>query len=352
MAHSARSARLGRLGQVLLWPVFVGSLAFSLVPRRAVPGTVTQGRSWRQVHEEAKSLQDRLKAVMLESGQRVRELDAMFLDKPPKPKKPQKTPAELEEERKAREREQELDPLGWGKMLKGRKPQPLFPDVEANPPVLSGELATAEPIVGMYSASPSCSVPARMYREDLLAGARDDPAASKEENELWRNAAELLTQTIEPMWPEAEERVMALVSAEFKAEERRESKVGQVRKRVLKQMVRANTGLRSEEELDGLLTILQTDKRLLKYLGLLERCCFEAEKIQARMDKRQEKFRSAKLGSYAQERAEEAVVDVFSSAKGLELRIQACCNAAEELPETYDSMNEIGDFFNSLNPFR
>ncbi|CAE7853621.1 CPK15 [Symbiodinium sp. KB8] len=117
-------------------------------------------------------------------------------------------------------------------------------------------------------------------------------------------------------------------------------------------MVRANTGLRSEEELDGLLTILQTDKRLLKYLGLLERCCFEAEKIQARMDKRQEKFRSAKLGSYAQERAEEAVVDVFSSAKGLELRIQACCNAAEELPETYDSMNEIGDFFNSLNPFR
>ncbi|CAE7398959.1 CPK15 [Symbiodinium natans] len=352
MARGSRAFRWGRVLQVVLWPAMAASLAFSCVPRRAGAGTVTTSRSWRQVHEEAKGLEQRLKAAMLESSQRVRELDAMFLDEPTKPKKRQKTPAELQEEKKAREVEKELDPLGWGRMLKARAPEPLFPDVEANPPILAGEFANEEPIVGMYSSSPSCSIPARVYREDLLQSARDDPSASKEENELWQNAVELLTQTLEPMWPEAEERVMALVTAEYKAEQRRDAKLGQVRKRVLQMMVKANTGLRSEEELDRLLTILQTDERLLKYLGLLEKCCFEAEKIQGRMDKRQQQFRKSREASYAQERAEEAVVDVFARAQGLELRIQACCSAAEELPETYDSMDDMGDFFNNLNPFR
>ena len=89
-------------------------------------------------------------------------------------------------------------------------------------------------------------------------------ALDVEENELWRSSVGLLVDTLEPLWPEAEERVRAVMMAEFDAEKRRESTVGDIRQRVLKQMKLANEGIRSEEELDAILTVLQTDERALE----------------------------------------------------------------------------------------
>ena len=57
-----------------------------------------------------------------------------------------------------------------------------------------------------------------------------------------------------------------MMMAEFDAEKRRDATVGDIRKRVLKQMKLANEGIRSEEELDAILTVLQTDERRLAYL--------------------------------------------------------------------------------------
>ncbi|CAJ1428645.1 unnamed protein product [Effrenium voratum] len=244
------------------------------------------------------------------------------------------------------------DPLGMGSLMRAPRVERIFPDVEANRPVLAGELATRAPIVGRFSSSPRCAMPVRVLPQQLLSGAGDDPAASQEENELWRTSVDLLIETLEPLWPEAEAKATTVLTAEYSAEKRRDESVGDVRKRVLRQMVRANTGLRSEAELDDILTVLQTDERLLKYLGLLQQSCFEAEKMQDRMNRRQKEASQAKDASYAQERAEEAIQGVYSRAKSLEMRIQACCGAAEELPETYDAFDSVGEFFSKLNPFR
>lgn len=290
-------------------------------------------KTWREVHQEAKDLETRLREVILESNQRVRELNKMFTEKP--------------SDNDSKDGPGKVSTLGLG-VFQARAER-LFPDVEANPPVLAGEMATSAPIVGKYSSSPSCRVPARIFPEQMQGV--DDPSASTEENELWRTSVNLLIETLDPLWPEAEERVRAVMMAEFNAEQRRDDRVGNVRKRVLKQMVLANEGMRTEAELDEILTVLQTDKRLLKYLGLLQQCCFEAEKLQERLTRRQKEFASAGSAS-AKETAEEAVQGVYQRAKSLEMRIQACCSAAEDLPDTYDAMANVGDFFAKLNPFR
>jgi len=291
-------------------------------------------KTWREVHQEAKDVENKLKEVILESNQRVRELNQMFVAKPGDSDSSKDGPGKV-------------STLGLG-VFQARAER-LFPDVEANPPVLAGEMATSAPIVGMFSSSPSCRVPARLVPEQMVG--TDDPSASKEENELWRDSVKLLTETLDPLWPQAEERVQAVMLAEVDAEQRRDDTIGNVRKRVFKQMVLANEGMRTEAELDDILTVLQTDKRLLKYLGLLQQCCFEAEKLQERLNRRQKEFAAAGSPS-GKESAEEAVQGVYQRAKSLEMRIQACCSAAEDLPETYDAMASVGDFFSKLNPFR
>eukprot|EP00913_Durusdinium_trenchii_P019413 g18251.t1 len=258
-----------------------------------------------------------------------------------------------------------LSTLGFG-VFQARAER-LFPDVETNRPILAGELATAAPIVGRYTSSPSLRVPARLEPEQLQG--QDDPSASAEDsNELWKTYVQLLTDTLEPLIlarrSMRQERVRAVMMAEFDAEQRRDEQVGAIRKRVLKQMMLANEGIRTEDrplaELDAILTVLQTDERLLKYLGLLMQCCLQSEKLQARLTRRQKEYASSS-GYSAKEQAEEAVQGVFQRAKSLEMRSPdlvprcrglACCSAAEDLPETYDTMQSVGDFFSKLNPFR
>ncbi|CAK9011387.1 unnamed protein product [Durusdinium trenchii] len=242
--------------------------AASPSPRRSTSVTALRA-TWREVHQEAKDLEQKLREVIIESNQRVRELEGMFVERSKASDEKATTP--------------QLSTLGFG-VFQARAER-LFPDVETNRPILAGELATAAPIVGRYTSSPSLRVPARLEPEQLQG--QDDPSASAEENELWKTYVQLLTDTLEPLWPEAEERVRAVMMAEFDAEQRRDEQVGAIRKRVLKQMMLANEGIRTEAELDAILTVLQTDERLLKYLGLLMQCCLQSEKLQERLTRRQ-----------------------------------------------------------------
>eukprot|EP00971_Amphidinium_carterae_P089570 1772849-Amphidinium_carterae.1 len=112
----------------------------------------------------------------------------------------------------------------------------------------------------------------------------------------------------------------------------------------------ANDQLVPMADLDRQLTILQTDTRLLKYLGLLEQSALEAEGLQEALEVGDRLGKD--MEGRQKERLQEELSQSFARTRRLDIRIRACCSAAQDLPGQMDGMKEIGDLFNSMNPFR
>lgn len=186
----------------------------------------------------------------------------------------------------------------------------------------------------------------------MLAGTQDDAGASEQENALWREALEVLVDTLEMTYREAEQLVAAVAPAEVRVEERRNTVVGDFRKRVIQQIIYATDGMYTPDQIEPLLTTLQTDDRLRRYLALLERSALEAEGLQAEIRRQQEAEGKARNGSQAKERRGDAVREAFYRTRSLDTRIRACLDAARDLPETLDAYKKLGDAWDSVNPFK
>lgn len=242
--------------------------------------------------------------------------------------------------------------FGLGGLFSFPQPELAVPDVEKTPPLLAGELATGKALAGRFSSGPGLQLPARAYPAQFLVGTADDPQASEEENRLWREAANIVVESLDTLYVEAEQKVAEVAAAERRAEQRRGPLVEDFRKRVIQQMIYATDGVNSPEQLDEWLTILQTDKRMVRYLALLERSSLQAEKLQAEIRARQEQELEAPPGSQQRERISGAIRAAFEKTRGLDVRIRSCVVAAMDMPETLDAYETLGKAWDDINPFK
>lgn len=268
----------------------------------------------------------KLRRIIAEAGARVRELDQLFNQTDSSARK-------------------STDALWTSVPME----ETVLPNVEANPPILAGGFAAGGAIVGFYSSK--LDVPQRIPAAQLLYLVEDDAAMSKEENELWKQSFELLLESLEPLWLRTEEVVASVAAAEERAERRRAPTVLSFRERVLKQMEYANDFI-PRDELETWLTTLQTDERLVQYLGLLEQTTLQAEQLQEELNKLNKGAEELPPASEQSYRAQERYEDIVSRSRRLDIRIRACCRAAEELPETMNAYQKLGEWWDSANPFR
>ncbi|CAE8626433.1 unnamed protein product [Polarella glacialis] len=307
-------------------------------------------RTWKQAHQAAKQVDSQLRQVISEAGLRVRELDGLFLKREPSAEAKSKPNLQPQQAVNKSRPDADNDFFNIGKLM-SVPAQKAIPDGEEYSPVLAGELAAGGKIIGLYSSSASLALPVQMPKLQMIYGTVEDPAMTAEENELWRQSLLLLVDTLEPLWPEAEARFAAVVAAEQQAGRRRSLEVDSLRTTVLRQMSYADE-TESQESLEAMLNTLQTDKRLLKYLGLLERSALEGEELQAQMERLKEKGAKATNGGRQQYQITEDFGDVYQKTRTLDAQIRACCRAAQELPDTLDAYKELGDMWAKINPFR
>jgi hypothetical protein len=248
----------------------------------------------------------------------------------------------------------DADLLGLTDLFEGPEQQPelVVPNIEETPPVLAGEWSTGKALKGMFSSSSELELPSRQYGAQFLSGAGDDPVASQEENELWREALFLVTPTLDPLYTQSEETVAKVRAAEELAEMRRGPIIEDFRQRVLQQMNYAEDELFPMEMLSEWLTVLQTDKRLLRYLALLERSALRAEDLQTQIQMGQEAIAKLPEDSRDRQRAAESVQRVYGETRGLDIRIRSCIRAARELPGQLDAEEQFKEQWDNINPFK
>lgn len=341
------------------------SLIFLLVvtiPRQFLPISCDFAvlRSWKQAHEATKSIESQLKTVISEGGSAIKELDEAFLKQEPTYKSGMRDVWEDNREKladgvegddeDALSRKRYLDE--FDQIFAPPKYEVVMPDPEEEPPLLAGELAASASIVGKYTSLRNMCVPSRIPREQFLNGVGDDEGASAQENALWKESQDLLLETLEPLWRRAEGVVDLVASAEQRAEIRRVATVASFRARVLKQMNFAQNQLVEEAELERVLKILQTDKRLLGHLAMLERCTLEAEDAQRRVEAAQKAYEQVVDVSTAGFRLNDVIEEGMTRCRTLDGRMRACMQAADTLPGQQDAIDSVGKFFQNLNPFR
>jgi len=309
-------------------------------------------RTWRQAYDEAKRYEVQLQGIMANASSMIAELDSLFLDGATIPVSDGRAARpETESEEASRLGPPSLESVS--KLVSMPQVERVIPpEEEEATPVLIGRWATGAAIAGNYSSSPALILPAKRYKAEMLAGAKDDAGVSVKENALWREALQLIVDTLDITYREAEQLVAAVASAEVRAEERRDLVVGDFRKRLIQQIIYATDGAYTPDEIEPLLTILQTDDRLRRYLALLERSALEAEGLQAEIRRLQDAEVKAQKGSQARERKGEAVREAFYRTRSLDTRIRACLDAARDLPETLDAYKKLGDAWDSVNPFK
>lgn len=318
---------------------------------RAASEGEAPAKTYRQAHLEAQLYESHLKAVRGNASALVRELDALFAEKlePGRAELPQKAPPK-EEEKKDVVDQAAADLFGFGKAA--ADPTPLFPDLKKNPPVLAGKYAAGAPIIGAFASDPYLMMPGRRYPAEFIAGASADPAASDEENELWKESVSLLVEGMDELYLETEERVVAVERAERAADTRRGDEVGKFRNRVIQQMIYATDGIYDPDKLSEWLEVLQTDSRMDKYLALLEKTALEAEELQEEIRAAQREAQDNPEGSPEQDRAVGRARGAAQRAFGLDVRIRSCVRAAEEMPETMDAYETLGEEWDKINPFK
>jgi len=324
--------------QNLMFTSFVGGLPNSRSTR--VLNTVHVRRAstnepattWKEAHDMAKTIELKLSTLIGEGRRRTKELDELFLGS--------------------------AIPLGGP--IPGRPPLPdsptdvgqetLFPDVEKYPPLLENFTSAGESFVGKYSSQ--LELPQRITTSSFLETAGDDPNAGDEANQLWKEAAFLRFEELDDdsLWQQGEEALQDLRAAEQRAEARKGATLGDFRERVLTQMSFAYDKSWPREELSSWLTALETDPRLLKWLGLLEMSALEAEGLQEAIDIA--RAVSPDMQGSERRKLQQEFEQSYARTKRLDLRIRSCAEAGRDLPGQLDSMQEVGDFFNSINPFR
>jgi len=309
-------------------------------------------KTWRQAHEEAKQYERQLRDVMTNASSIIRTLDKLFTQDVSLAESRYTTPVPAPTPPPDPANMSDMEAFGLGELFVFQRGEAVFPDFEKKPPILAGELSTGKPIVGLYSSDTLLQLPSRMYRAQFIGGAAGDPTASDEENDLWRNAACLVADSVDDLYFEAEGLVLSVKAAEERAEQRRGPYVDGFRKRVMQQMIYATDGFNPPEVIDKWLTTLQTDSRLLRYLGLLEKASLEAEQLQAEIRRLQSEVQNLPPESSARYRAEGAVRGVYTRTRGLDVRIRACCNAAQDMPETMDAYKKLGEEWDKINPFK
>ncbi|CAK0798774.1 unnamed protein product [Prorocentrum cordatum] len=345
---------LTRGGDAAAWvgPRCCGGGPRPAVARRSAerqPGAAS--RSWRRAAEDARLYEQRLNWVRGNASSAVRELDGAFLrnatiGEGAYPRPPRTEPRRGQNRTRA-------DVLGLTELFEDSQPRELmFPDAAETPPVLVGEWATGQPIVGKFSSDPSLVLPPQQYGAMLTMGAADDPRASREENELWKETLSLLSETLGPLYSEAEDLVAKVRAAEERAEGRRGPVIEEFRKRVIQQMIYATDGIYDPEQLEELLAVLQVDSRLTRYLSLLERSAIRAEDLQAQIRIGQEAFSQLPEGSRDRDSAAEGVQRVYEETHSLDAAIRSCVRAAQELPETWDAEEKLREEWDKINPFK
>jgi len=293
---------------------------------------------------------------MTNASMLIRELDKLFVEQTAVPDEPTPIPAAEKRAQEVARRENMTDAelFGLGDIVNPPqlRRENAFPDIEKQPPVLASPYTTGKPIVGTYADDPRLSLPRQRYGSEFLVGTAADPAASKEENELWEESLGLIVQTLEPLYPEAEALVGGVAVAEARAERRRGPVIEAFRKRMIQQMIYATDGIHTPDELDEWLTTLQTDKRLLRWLALLERSALKAEALQAEIRLRQEEERDAAPRSRQSNDAGDSIQSAFGETRGLDVRIRACISAAREDSDMIDAYKNLGEALDAINPFK
>jgi len=338
-------------------PEFPAGGSFSRTPvaaaAEAEPGDGSGAggwRSWRAAHDSAKKYEAELKEIMADASAMVRKLDDLFSKNisasaswyapAPAPSAAGQTP----------ENKTVAEEFGMGGLFTFAQPELAVPDVTKTPPMLAGEWATGKAIAGRFSSG--LELPPRAYPAQFLVGTADDPEASDEENRLWKEAVGLVAESLDALYLEAEQSVAAVGAAEARAERRRGPVIKGFRKRVIQQMIYATDGVNSPDQLDEWLTTLQTDKRMVRYLALLERSALQAEELQALIRARQKEELEAPPGSQQRERISEAIRAAFGKTRGLDVRIRSCVVAAQDMPETLDAYEKLGKAWDDINPFK
>lgn len=320
------------------------------VSRAALGGNAPQLKTWKQAHEEAKELDSRLRSILIETSIKVRKLDSMFNMSAPGVGMTPKAKAQEEAKKKPKPQE-EQETTAWEDFGMPKVPEwnRMFPDIEENPPFLARLETLTDTCIGLYSKD--FEVPARIPRLQLTYGVGDDPAMSKDENALWKQSFELLVDTLEPLWPMAEDGLASLRAAEQRAEKRRGPTVEEFRERVFRQMCLANEYNPPEEVYEWLVT-LQQEKSILQYLGLLESLTLEAEELEKEIKELEEEAEDAKEGSSRADRIQEEFSDLGSRSNSIDIKIRACCRAAQQHAASQNAQEQLGEFFKNINPFR
>lgn len=309
-------------------------------------------RTWRQAHDDTKRYEAQLQAIMSNASAMIVELDSLFLDSAPIPVSDGRAARpETESEEASRRGPPSFESVN-ALLSTPQVERVIPPEEEEETPILAGGWATGAAIKGNFSSSPSLVLPARRYKPDMLAGAKDDVSASDDENALWSEALGLVVDNLDMTYCSAEQLVADVAAAEVRAEERRDTVVGDFRKRVIQQIIYATDGAYTPDEIEPWLTTLQTDDRLRRYLALLERSAREAEGLQAEIRRLQGREVKQREGSRVRENTGEAVRESFYRTRSLDTRIRACLDAAKELPETLDAYDKLGEAWDSINPFK
>lgn len=313
----------------------------SRLQQAAAAGDVEEStRNWRVAVVEAQAYEEQLQEILRSGERMIRELDSKFptditynasyygdIPKPIQPKDAWDTAPLFEFP------EQEL----------------LFPDTDETPPILAGPGALGEPLANNFSGS--LTLPARLYSAQIMAGVGDDPAAPEKENALWRETLQLMAGSLDSLYARAEDAVAVVIAAEARAERRRAASIGGFRDRVVQQMLFSKDFFVKKEQCSEWLTILQTDKRLLKWLALLERSSLQAEKLQAEIDYWKAEIEKIPEEDRGRSRAGDKLQDAFQKTRNLDRRIESCCNAATDV-ETLDAYDKLGEALDKVNPFK
>eukprot|EP00931_Biecheleriopsis_adriatica_P049812 TRINITY_DN28825_c0_g1_i1.p1 TRINITY_DN28825_c0_g1~~TRINITY_DN28825_c0_g1_i1.p1 ORF type:complete len:550 (+),score=148.11 TRINITY_DN28825_c0_g1_i1:23-1672(+) len=274
----------------------------------AAPTPSGGGKTWKMAHDTAKGLSEQLRSAIVEANRGIRELDALC----------EKLPT-------GKVTLDSLYPRPEGASRAGRdfslySSEKYFPDVEKTPPLLAG--LDMSPIIGRYSDA--CKLPPYVSPEQIASAAADDPAASADENKLWKEALEAVLETQVPLWPQAKQATTALLAAEARADERQREVVENFKVRIKQQVNYAFETTLDWEEMDRYIGVLQQNERLKPWLALLERTALEAELAQEDLVRKQQVKDS--------DNARRKLTDVYDKTRSLDIRLRSCMEAARDMP--------------------
>jgi len=319
--------------------------------RAEVPGALGVTITWRTACNEARALEQRLSAMQADCSRAAQELDKFCAGG---------DPIKSGAYRKADKEEPMLAP--WGPVAallgmlgvaavpgsRGPESPPKMSDVPTS--VLGGTWEGCAPLQGRASSGFAAALPPLSSLEDLRARVTEDTSVTQEESALWRESFDLLYED----WPCKHARAEAALSvvrdAEVRADQRRRAAVAAFRGRVLDQMIRADGGASSTEELEAAIEAMQSGEIFARSLALLERLTLEAEDLQVELRRREGEC--ARAPSSARFACREAVRQLTADLAERFEQIRRCYLPAMASPETLEQVRNVQKAMGKFNPFR